>query len=812
MLKSYIIIALRNFSKEKSYALINIIGLGLAIACGIVLFSYVRSELTYDQYHSKHERIYRINFSVTTDGGTNNYALAPDVLGPMFKRDYPDMIDYVRTSGGKGQILKYGDIARDWEGVLLGDTNFFDVFDHEAIYGDLSTALDDPDAIAISESFSRFYFGDRNPIGEKLQSDPFDHRVTAVYKDIPENSHLKYVAVISLARDKSLGYLTGDDSKPDPSMLLSFRRYTYFLLREGFTEQDLQRTLDQFYERHAAEYAKEYNQTARYLTLPLKDIHYSSGWTYDAPTGNIFYVYTLISIALFVVLIACINYTNLATARASRRAKEVGMRKILGASRLQLMLQFLGESVVYALAALIVGAVLVYLADAYTPLNTLLDKNELFNAVDDPALLLYIVIGTLLVALFAGAYPAFYLSSIAPMSAHGASSDGRNTGYLLRQSLVFVQFLVSVGVLSATMIMELQMNYVANKPMGFDKDNKLHLVVQGVDLIEKIPVIESELLHHSSIHGIAKTAFWPGRAIGTGTIPMENNAGQMEDTAFSVVFVSQGFIDVVGLEIVEGRDFSKKLITDIGMSVLVNEAMVKDRAWDNPLGKRVQENFARVVGVVKDFHFESLHKPVTPLIIAPYQDTDYSNTPAVRYNLVYEAMVVSIAPDGVFQTLNYIESVLSRFAENTQYSHHFYTELLDEVYEEDNKLITLTTILAGICIFIAMMGIYGLAAFTTEQRTKEIGIRKVLGATTGQIILLIAKTMVILVIVASLLGSIASYVAIEDWLHAFAYRTEIALWIFLLASVAVALVAFSTIALQTYFTARTNPVQALRHE
>ena len=807
----FIGIALRNLSREKSYALINIVGLALAIACGIILFAYIESELTYDQHNVNHERIFRINFSRTTGGSTTNYALAPNVLSPLFKRDYPDMIDYVRMTGPKGQIFKSGDIERDWDDILSADVNFFDMFDHEVIYGDLSTALNEPTAIAISESFARFHFGERNPIGETLQSDPFDHQVTAVFADIPENSHQQYSAVISNARTKMLGY-GSDDQNPDPGRLFSWGLYTYFMTKGGFTERDLQLALDKFYENHAAEYGKQSEMSAQYFTLPLKNVHYSSGWMFEQPTGNIFYVYTLIAIALFVVLIACINYTNLATARATRRAREVGMRKILGASRRQLMLQFLGESAVYAVVALMVAAVLVYMANAYTPLNTLLGKTELLNIADDPELLLYIAFGTVLVAILAGAYPAFYLSSIAPLFRHGTIRGGKKTGFWLRQSLVFIQFLVSVGVLSATMIMELQMNYVANKPLGYDKDNKLHITIRGVNTLEKIPVIKNELLQHGSIHGFAQTGFSPDKEVLNNSIEMENNAGQMEVSRFSIIYISEEYIDVIGMEIVAGRDFSKRLITDVGLSVLVNEAMVKDRGWENPLGKRIQEDFARVIGVVKDFHFASLHEPVMPLIMVPFWETDYSDVPPLQHNLISRSFVADIAPDNVPQTINYIESVINKFSTKHPFEYRFYDDLLNEIYADENNLITLTTLLAGICIFIAMIGMYGLAAFNTEQRTKEIGIRKVLGATTSQIITLLSKGMLVLVILASLLGSIASYFAVEDWLLSFAYRTEIALWIFLLASAVVALITFSTIALQTFFTARANPVEALRYE
>ena len=602
MLKNYLAVALRSLLRDRLYALINVLGLALAIACGTVLTAYIESELTYDQHYADHERIYRILAEFTAGGKTDRYPLAPITLAPMFKRAYPDLIDYTRVSSPKGQVFKSDDFERDWDDIMRVDANYFDLFSHEAVFGDLSNALPNQNSIAVSETFARAHFGDRNPIDETLQSDPFDYRVTAVFEDIPENSHHLYNAVVLDFVSEARGI---DDDSASPQQLFYPGTHTYFRARPGVTGQQLQQALDDFYEQYAADIGRETGRTAKYWAQPLADQHYESGWVYDEPTGNVFYLYVFIAIAVFIVLIACINYTNLATARATRRAKEVGLRKILGAERRQLILQFMGESVLYTLAALIVALALIVVAEAYTPINELLDKRQLFNPAERPELLVYVLVGTLLVALLAGAYPALYLSSLPPLAPLGAAGNGGQTGSGLRQALVFFQFFVSISVLAATLIMGLQMHYVANKPLGYDSENKLALTLRGVDVLTKIPVIKNELLNNASVLGVAETIYLPDRTPWNATFNIENNAGHLEVMSVATNAASKEYVDVMGIELVEGRNFGMPLLTDIGMPIIVNEALVKTMGWEEPIGKKIGGNVCQRHWCRKGFPFRN---------------------------------------------------------------------------------------------------------------------------------------------------------------------------------------------------------------
>ncbi|MDP6264426.1 MAG: ABC transporter permease [Pseudomonadales bacterium] len=809
MLKHYLKVTLRHFYREKTYALINVLGLSLAIACALILFLYIRSELTYDQHNVNHERIYRIANVYTTNGKSDRFAASSHALGPLFLKEFPQVGEFVRFRDPGRGLYRYEDTAIFWTDVRLADENAFRVFTHKAIYGDLENALADPFAIALSESFSRAYFGDRNPVGEKLKTDVFDFRVTAVFEDQPDNSHLKYDALISMNVLENYGL---SDQNASPQQLFSIGEYTYIFLSPDLDQHALETMFASFYDKVMSELGKRIQLSAEFITQPLAEVHFDSSLGYDELTGNVFYVYGFFAVAVFVVLVACINYTNLATARATKRAKEIGMRKIIGAERWQLIVQFMGESVGYALVALLLGGFLVVLAEAFTPLSSWLGKGALLDLSGEPLVIMWIVMGTILIGVLAGIYPALYLSSVAPLSALTATKRIRSSGLHLREILIFLQFLVSVGVLASTVLMQIQMRYVASKPLGYDEENKLSITLRGVETLERILVIRNELLKNASVLGFTESSYVPGQGVAIQLLQVENNQGQMERTTLNHIAVGKEFIDVMDIEVIEGRDFSKRLLTDVGTSVVVNETMVKNMGWENPIGKRIQEFNARVVGVVEDFHFASLHEPVVPMFLRPFPPADFSNVPPLQRPLQARTIIVSVAGEDVFRTINYIDSVISEIDPEHPFEFRFFDDLLNEMYENETNLMHLTSVFAGICMFISCLGLFGVAAFTTELRTKEIGIRKVIGATTLQIITMLARNLMYLVVVASVLASLLSYYVMNIWLDVFAYRVDIEVWVFIAASLVVAAIAFTTIAAQSSKTALSNPVNALRYE
>lgn len=812
MLKHYILVLFRNLRREKGYALINVLGLALAIACCLVLTLYIRSELTYDQHNADHERIYRVVNEFDTNGQSLRAAASSPALGPLFQKSYPQTGEFVRFSSVARGVFRSDDAELYWEDVLFADENVFDVFTHQPVYGNLEGALEDPSSIALSETFARQHFGNRNPVGETMSTDTFDYHVTAVFADLPENSHLKYSALLSRNRLATLGQ--GDDNL-QANRLHSINVATYIKAPEDMSGEHLETLLNDFYAKEGAPHGKPINMSIDYQVQPLADVHFIGGWDFDQPTGNIFYIYGFSAVALFILLVACINYTNLAVARATKRAKEVGMRKVIGASRRQVVTQFMGESLFYSMAALLLAVLFIEMMEAFTAIPQLLGTSQLLDLASEPGILLWLVLFALVVGLAAGAYPALYLSSISPMAALTSIRKGRGQRFSIAKALVFFQFFVSIAVVACTLMMALQMNYLASKPLGFEREARLAVTLRGVDVVSQIPVIRNELLSSPSVLGAAESRFVPGGSIPVYALGVENQAGVTETTTLWNLAVGLEFVDVMGMDIVAGRNFSADMLSDATRSVIVNETLVRKMGWDDAIGKRISNSEAldaRVVGVVRDIHFASLHQPVGPMIMMPFQPTDFADIPPQQRATFSRSLIIRLAPGQIREGLAHVQSVMSQFDPTHPFEYRFFDDALNEMYQSESNLMKLTGLFAGICIFISCLGLFGLSAFTTEQRTNEIGVRKVLGASTLQIVLMLTRSQMLLVAAAAVLASAVSYWVIGDWLTAFSYRTTIAWWVFVVATLAVGIVAFVTVALQSSRTAQSNPVNALRYE
>lgn len=812
MLKSYFNTTIRNLYREKVYAVINILGLSLAVSCCLIVALYIRSELTFDQHNENYENIYRVTVDFTSDGGTNRWAVNSLALPPLLKNKYPDIGEFVRFTVGARSIFKYEGTEIYWDDVLYTDINVFDVFSHTAIYGELKNSLQDPSSIAISESFSKSYFGDRNPIGETISTDGQDFIVSVVFSDLPENSHLKYSALISMNLYHDVYGLRDNDVTP--KNLFFINSYSYFLLSEQTSQDEFQILLDTFYQQEVAEIGKEYGMKGKYHIQKLEDIHFNSGLKGDKPTGNIFYVFSFIAAGLFVLLVAVINYTNLAIARTTMRSKEVGMRKVIGAERYQLIIQFMGESFFYVFSAIILGLVFAEIIESQTSIASLMGKKVLLNLALEPEILLWITGGGVVIALLAGVYPAIYLSSIQPISAITAHKTARGSRIQVRRVLVFLQFFVSVTVLACSLILQEQMHYVANKPLGFDKENKIAVMIKGTEALSKLLLIKNELLKNDNILEISISSHAPGNNLGMYNMKVENNNNQMEDIGLSSMGVDKGFIDLMDINIIEGVGFNKHFSTDGVSAVVVNETLVEKMGWDVALGKRVEvgSTSTRVIGVMEDVHFAPLHEVIEPFLLWPMGKLDISKVELKRRALIYRWMIINIAGENTRHSVDHIGSVMSKFDTKHPFEYKFIDALLNEHYQSEVDLMNLTSIFSMICLFISCMGLYGLTAFTTGQRTKEIGIRKVLGASTLQIVLMLTKKIIYMVFVAAVFASAISFYIMDSFLESFAYRAEMGSWVFVLASFVVAVVAVATVTAQSFKVAQSNPVESLRYE
>jgi putative ABC transport system permease protein len=815
-MRNYIVVALRNLSRERLYAAINIAGLSLGIACCLILGLFLRSELTYDRYNVQHEHIFRLVNEFTTNGTASSFALTSRSLAPMIAADDPQIRKYVRfeSAGNQGGItIHHGNDAYVWSDAYYADPDVFDIFTFEVIYGDPKTALTDGSSVAVSQTFARRYFGNANPIGESISTDDgIPLKINLVYADQPQNTHLKYDILFS----RNNARLREPDSQTQRrQQLWGVGDFTYVVMAPGFRLTDWAPVNDQFFARNMAEVGKPLNSKWRSWLQPLTDIHLKSDVGYDRPTGNPIYLYGCAAVGLFILIVACINYMNLATARATRRARSVGIRKILGASRLSLALQFLGEAVLFVLIATVIGMVIVEVMLRLTSINSLMEQQVTLNVFHEPVLVAWLFGIGILVGILAGAYPALYLSSWAPTSALTGRYTAGKGHARMRELLVLVQFTISAGVIASTLLMQAQMRYIANKPLGFQKENRLVVTLRGATTIEKLPTIRTELGKNPDILGVSEAITLPGKQTGENLVQVDNNDGVPTSVEIFNMPVATDFLSVLGLQIVKGRDFSQRLLTDTGVSALVNETMVHKMGWTEPLGKRVYGNggivIGHVIGVVKDFNFKSLRTVIEPFALLPLTD-DFTGLPESARPSQQRLMVLNIKGENVGRTLDFVEAVLRQADARHPFEYEFLDQQLNNLYKSEHDLTRLIAIFAAICIFIACLGLFGLIAFTTEQRSREIGTRKVLGATAFQIIMLLAQRILILVLIASVLAAVISYFAMDRWLLGFAYRAGINPLVFVLAAVLAAGVAFITVALQSYKTASADPVNALREE
>ncbi len=812
-MRNYIVVLLRNLRRERLYAAINIAGLSLGIACCLILGLFLTSELTYDQHFKGYQNIYRVVNEVSSGGATDKFGYTSPALGPMMAEEYPNAIKaYVRfrsNANGSDVAVRHGDKLFFWKNSYFVDPDVFQVLSHRIIYGDPKTALQDGGNIAISETVARKYFGDANPLGQMLTMDSGNSsKISLVFADLPANTHLKYDLLFS----NNLPFLrTSDSPTQRRQQLLNLTDYTYLQMAPSFRPSDWTKMNDAFTAKYMSDIMASVHGSWRSWLQPIRETHLQTEVRDDLPAGNRLYLYGCAAVALIILIIACINYMNLATARATRRARSIGIRKILGASRGMLAVQFLGEAVMFALIGLVLGAVIVEVVLKFTPINALMGQQVSFDLLHQPRLALWLLGLAVAMGLVAGAYPALYLSSWAPLTALTGKHLAGKGNLRMREALVLLQFTISAAAIASTLLMMAQMHYIANKPLGFQKHNRMVVSMRGASTINKADSIRNELLRDSHIHGVAIAGVMPGRPMSLMLAQIEKADGSIAPSQFNNMPIGQDFEKVMGLKILQGRDLSSRLLTDVGSNMLVNQALVKKMGWSNPLGKHIQlgANRGRVVGVVQDFNFKSLRTLIEPLIMYPL-DMDTTKTNEIYRSFLMDYLVLDVAPDNIGSTLAYVKKVMADADPRHPLEYTFLDADLDALYKSETALTRLIAIFAAVSIFIACLGLFGLAAFTTEQRTREIGTRKVLGATSWQIVRLLARPIMVLVLIASVLAAVASYFAIDEWLTSFAYRAGINPLIFVLALTIAAVVAFVTVALQSWKTASADPVGALR--
>jgi putative ABC transport system permease protein len=809
MIKNYLKVAYRGLIRQKGYALINIIGLAMGLSCSILIGLYVLNELSYDKFHTKSDRIYRI----VTSGkmGTNSFKgpFTPAPMAEALVRDFPEVEMAVRLFPAYDRCVNYKEKTIYENRFLYTDSTFFQIFDFKFIKGNPATALGKPFGIVLTESTAKKYYGQENPLGKTFKivnTNNTLYEVTAVIEDMPENSHFHF---------DFIGSSKAITNEINPYWV-SNNNYTYFLLRKGADVKGLEKKFPDMVKRYIGpqikqflgitieDFEKEKNEW-KYSTMKLTDIHLSSSADYELDkNGSIGYVYLFSVVALFILLIACINFTNLATARSMNRAKEVGLRKVLGSWRSQLITQFLAESILLCLISVVLAFLLVQMA---TPaFNNLLGLKLNFNLIKNGYLIPGTLLFTLLVGIIAGSYPAFYLSKFVPVEVLKGKLNKTAKGINLRNSLVVFQFWISIIIILGTFTIYSQLLYLQHKKLGFDKDKLV--VIERTDPIKKdIKLFMEELKKNPVIQEVSLSSGVPNRIYSNDGFNLEGAKGS-EIFLLSNFFTDYKYMETMGLQLSQGRYFSENYLTD-SLAVVINESTVKYLGINNPIGKcliptspnpkeRVQ---LTIIGVLKDFHYEDLRKPIKPMIIA-------LNKPSVDDGYI----TVRIAAGKNQEALKYMNQTWKKFAINSPLMYFYFDQEYENLYKSEYQTRKIMSFFAIFAIFIACLGLFGLVAYTTEKRTKEIGVRKVLGSSIFNIVGLLSKDTIKLIVIAACLAIPVAWFLMYWWLQNYAYRIHINPLVFVFAALIAITISLFTILFQALKAARRNPVEALRYE
>ena len=768
-------------------------GLAVGMTACFLIFLYVRFELSYDSFHTKADRIYRVVADIKTPTEVINASGPSWAVPPNVKDEFPEVESFVRVTDDEVLVRK-GDKKFQEKNSLWADSSFFHVFDFKLLKGNPQTCLKDQFSVVFSESAAKKYFGKDDPLGQTLllTGDAFPAKVTGVMKDIPENSQIKADMLLSMTT------ITQKFAPNIDSQWGNYGARAFLLLKNNTRATALQAKFPAFLEKRNGTEMKKSQMYPTLFLEPLKDVYLRSTRD-DHKTGNITNVYIFSIVAIFILLIACINFINLTTARSAERAKEVGIRKVVGALKKQLSKQFIGESIILCLIAFVLT---IFFSWLLLPLfNQLAGKTISHSIFETPAYMAALFIAALAIGFLAGIYPALVLSSFKPVTVLKGKFATGVRGILLRKGLVVSQFTISIGLIIATIIVYNQMSYMRNQDLGFRKDQMIVMDTYGDPAKE---AFRQSLTGMPNIKSVATSSSVPGGGNPGAYSEIENVKGDLQIANLDLYFVDFDYINQFKIKMVAGRGFSKDFATDTTQAMVLNEAAVKMFGYKSPqqaIGKRFKQwgREGKIIGVAKDFHFRSLQQPIKPLSM---------RIEPGGCNLV----TANVSAANVTATLNAIENKWKTLIPNRPFSYYFLDEFFDKQYRSEERFGKLFLNFAVLAIFISCLGLLGLASYSTIQRTKEIGIRKVLGASTSNIVNLLSKDFLKLVAVSALIAFPIAWFAMHKWLEDFAYRIGVSWWVFLAAGFLATLIALFTISFQAIRAAIANPVKSLRTE
>jgi len=825
MLKNYLKIALRNLVKYKTFSLINIIGLAIGMAACFLILIYVCVEFSFDRFHTNSEDIYRIllgrDYKEKQSGDSQTTAPSIRTPGPLasaLKEEFPEIVHALRISNAEHPVYKhnqkimisYKDKYFYADDVLFADPSIFDVFTLPMLVGNPKTALVAPYTMVITKDIANKYFGDEDPVGKTViynnQSNNYNFTITGVVQNIPYNSSLQFNFLCSMTCvDEVVGYEPPASTNWEYSAFMS-----YILVKKDFSYAEFQQKLSSFMEKHPGFKSSE-TQMNLFLQ-PLKQIHLFSVDTDGLiPNSTLRFLFLLSVIAVFIIIIASINYVNLATARAATRTKEVSMRKVLGAERKHLIKQFLGESVFISFIALVFAGIIIEILLPFS--RSFIDKKiEIHNLDNLPILLCFFVL-TLLVGIVAGSYPALFLSSFQPLDVLRKASKTGLAHFSLRKILIVFQFVISIVLIVITISIFEQIEYMRNRQLGVKKEHIVVIPLRGFWFDKKHEILKQELLQNPGIISASASSSFPGEQSGKfGLLFWWEGCGEKDEPEFKplnhpgnmpFLGVDYDFIKNFGLELIRGRDFSKDISSDANSAYILNETAMRYIGWtDSPVGKTFHSTWAEqkpgtVIGVIEDFHFKPVREKIEPLVLF---------IGGVKY------LSVKIQSENVQDTMKFIESCWKKLAPSRPFEFFFLDEYFDKLYKTELMSLRLFTISSILAIFIACLGLFGMVSSVTEQRTKEVGIRKVLGASESSIVFLLSKDLIKWVVIANVIAWPIVYFAMNKWLQNFAYRITIDWWMFILAGTLALAIALITVSFQSIRAALANPVESLRYE
>jgi putative ABC transport system permease protein len=802
MFKNYIKVALRNLQRHKGFSFINIAGLAIGIACCLLIFLYVADETSYDKFHDKADRIHRIISHSTIGGETRVFARAPAAVSVELETSIPEVVAQARLF--QFGVLRFMHEGKNMEitDFYAVDPDFFKIFSFEFLSGNPETALDTPESLVITRDNALQIFGSDDVHGKTISvpfgPDTAELRVDGVVEKIPRNSHFQFNVLISTKALRLLGARPGGRGNilDEP---IYFNPFSFLLLAEDTDKTEVEKKIVAAIDEKWGTLYKQEGIARKYPLQALTDIHLKSNFEGEiAAQGNIQYVYIFSVVALLVLFIACFNFINLSTARSAKRAKEVGLRKMFGSQRPQLVRQFLNESILLSLIGLLFGILLVILTlPAFSRFS---GKEFALNDLASVPSLVAVIIIICLTGFISGSFPAFVLSSFSPVTTiRGKLGSARKSG-IFRKILVFVQFAISIFMICSLLIILQQLDFIKNKDLGFDRD---HLVViRGGG--QNSEVLREKILQNPHVISAAFPITIPGEFTGDESfyLPGKDPTGSVRASQF---VIDHDFVDTFNMQLVKGRNFSREYSTDAAEAVLVNKTFAQQIGLgDEIIGRKIinvgnRENQPTVVGVLEDFHHNNLKMTINPVVLA-LQPRGFA------------FIVARITPFEVSSTLKHLETVWTEQFPNREFNYYFVDDNFRQQYPEEDKMQTIYLFFGTMAIFVACLGLYGLASFAIEQRTKEIGIRKVLGASVPTIALNLSKDFLRLVLLANILAWPLAFYVMNNWLDNFAYRIGLKWWVFLVAGVIALFIALLTISRQTFKSALSNPVKSLRYE